>query len=153
MGVLVILALALSMASGNLIGRLKCKGCLSLAPLAGSKVCKSKCEQKNIFPVTCSKICGWMISRHPETVCRIAKSCTLDTIKELKSGGILSALGFDEGEEYDAPGDESSIDFLGLGRDDDLFNPLMDAENRFDETNEGFNDWNTPRRLRSIRPW
>jgi len=38
-----------------------------------------------------------MIDEHPETVCRVARLCTLDTIRELKNGG-LTGLGFDEDE-------------------------------------------------------
>ena len=150
--VLVTLALAVSAVNGNFVDRVKCKGCLSLAPVAGSKVCNSKCKEKNIFPGTCSKICRWMIARHPETVCRIAKLCTLNTIKELKSGGLLSALGFDEAEGYNSPVLEPALDLWEPSDiDDDFADPLLDMEGEdlFDETR----DWSRPRRLRRVPVW
>ena len=107
---LALVVVAVSTVDAGFVDRLKCKGCLSLAPFAGSSVCSSKCGKKNIFPETCTKICDWMISRHPETVCRVAKLCTLDVIKELKSGGLLSLFGLDEDEGYDTGNEENDMD-------------------------------------------
>ena len=57
------------------VSHLKCVACKKLGPLAGSRVCKFQCEKLDIFPETCAKLCTWMITKHPETSCKLAKLC------------------------------------------------------------------------------
>jgi hypothetical protein len=82
----------------SLVSRLKCQGCLSLGPVAGKSTCRYECNRLNIFPETCAKVCSWMIANHPETACRIAQLCTLETLDALKNGGV-TGFGFDEDED------------------------------------------------------
>ena len=70
-----ILSCCLVGADAGFLSDLKCIGCKKLGPLAGSSVCRSECERLNVFPGTCVKVCSWMITKHPETACKLAKLC------------------------------------------------------------------------------
>lgn len=43
-----------------------------------------------------------MVANHPESACRIAQLCTLETLDALKNGGV-TGFGFDEDERGPPP--------------------------------------------------
>ena len=87
---------------------MKCRACVKLAPFAGGKLCHIKCDEINIFPETCRKICSAMVHRHPGTVCWAARLCTRSQISNMDEaddlyeldGGVSSSGDF---VDFDSP--------------------------------------------------
>jgi hypothetical protein len=72
---LFIVSCCLVAADAGFLSEVKCRGCKKLGPLAGTSICRSQCNRLDIFPGTCAKLCTWMITKHPETACKLAKMC------------------------------------------------------------------------------
>ena len=94
------------------VSHLKCVACKKLGPFAGSRVCKGECEKLNIFPETCAKLCTWMITKHPETSCKLAKLCPSRLTQDegqFDIGDDEGYYGDNEEEYYDTIHDIATI--------------------------------------------
>ena len=81
-----------SMVKAGWVDNMKCRACVKLAPYAGGKLCHVKCDEINIFPETCGKICSAMVHKHPGTVCWAARLCKRSQISNLDEAGDLYEL-------------------------------------------------------------